>query len=1325
MEDNRLIFEQGPLTGQEVFFPDRPIVFGRGNTADILIPNSNVSRQHARLTPEGGSYRLEDLGSLNGTFINEVRLAQPQLLANGDRVRLGTEVVLRVVLIPKDEGTVIVGGFQSPGATQVVKPVPAPMPVAEPEPPPQTVVLSQTPVTSDATMVMRPAGAAPLPMEPAVPARLLVSLPDGQQSEYALIEPQVSVGRLADNDIALNVATISRRQLKLVQQGEQYRLDVEPNSVNPVFVNGERVSGQRLLEDGDELCLGYIGGDTSVVARYQAYRPAQAPAQPSAAAAGATQPPPPAPQPRATTTTPPAARTTPPPAQDVGNMTVARTGPLPAARTPAGPPRDAGATFIGALPAAAVTEPPQLVVTAYGREPAVYTLDEIRTRIGRSADNDIVIENRFVSRYHAEIERRVTGYYVVPSANLSNPLVLDGAPVMEATRLSHGAKVRLGGYDPGDMVTMVYLAPGDEPINMGQTVQFSESKVVSIGRAAENDIVLPAPVVSRFHAQVERIGQRYRVRDLGSGNGTFVNGNAVRGDTWVQVGDAIHVGPYRLQVGDEIITQTDESQGGMRVEAQDLNKRVRKDLNVLQNISLAFLPREFIVVVGQSGGGKSTLVDAIAGYRPATHGKVIVNDTIDVYKDFDAIRNTIGYVPQKDIIHMELTVFQALDYAAQLRMPADTTTEERHQRIAEVMEELDLTHRRDTQISELSGGQQKRVSIGVELLTKPGLFFLDEPTSGLDPGTETELMQLMRRLADQGRTIVLITHATKNVMLADRVVFLARGGYLAWFGPPEEALTYFDQFRSERQRRTKPIEFDDIYNLLDHEELGVGKDWAERYRKHEAYQKYIARPLGEDRPKTKAAAAPAAATRNKRRPVSALRQFMILSTRSLNILVRDRATLGLMLLSAPLMAALDFVLAFGVGRNPFGFEGGDFNNVIVTLIVLTNTSILVGGLVMMRELVKEREIYKRERMVNLRLSSYIFSKLWFALLLAVYQSFWFTLIRHLAFDMPGGWAEVFYFFITVFLMVLAGMMMGLFTSAISPNANAAPLILVMFILPQIVLSGALVPLPSFASAVASSRWAFQAAIAIGGAGSDVAGDTCWVDKTAAERDDMTRDEKDSECDCLGANALREASCNFPGLAEFYDAAVDAPDPVEPAEPGDQPEPPVFPDQPESPVFPDQPESPVFPDPPEQPEDMSNPLVVQQYLADLEAYNTEVTTIREDYEAELDAYNEEATALQDEFEAELDDYQAETDEYKDAIEVYQDDLTEVETDRATAIGSAEASIERFYEDYGWTFVDKDDQQNYLRVLLTTWLAQGIIITVLFLGTVIAQKSRDVR
>ena len=346
---------------------------------------------------------------------------------------------------------------------------------------------------------------------------------------------------------------------------------------------------------------------------------------------------------------------------------------------------------------------------------------------------------------------------------------------------------------------MTYLAPSQAATKLS-AVQFGDKEKLTFGRDPANDVVCDNPRVSRFHAQVTRVGRRYYVTDLRSANGTFVNDKRVEGNVWLNPQDTIRIGPYRLVMGEDQFTRYDETEG-LRVDAYHLNKWVRKDLNLLQDISLVFQPREFIVVVGQSGGGKSTLVDAIAGYRPATHGQVFVNG-IDVYQNFDAIRNEIGYVPQKDIIHMELTVYQALNFAAQLRMPNDTTKEERHKRIMEVLNDLDLTHRKDVQISGLSGGQQKRVSIGVELLTRPGLFFLDEPTSGLDPGTETAFMHLMRRLADQGRTIIMVTHATKNVMLADKVVFLARGGYLAWFGPPDEALAYFDQYRSEQDRRS-------------------------------------------------------------------------------------------------------------------------------------------------------------------------------------------------------------------------------------------------------------------------------------------------------------------------------------------------------------------------------------------------------------------------------------------------------------------------------------------------------------------------------------------
>ena len=955
---------------------------------------------------------------------------------------------------------------------------------------------------------------------------------------------------------------------------------------------------------------------------------------------------------------------------------------------PAPDTRDKTMAF-GALPPAPVI-PPRLVVNEPGQEPRIYTLTADRIKVGRQEDNDIMLNNRFVSRNHAELEKRGQDYFLIPSPNVSNPLLLDGRPVMEPTRLQHGAKIRVGGFAAGEMVTLDYLSPeGEAGIAAQGVIQFVDNRLMTIGRSPDNNIVLPAPTVSHYHAEVEKIGQRYRVRDLRSSNGTFVNGKSVQGETWVNPGDAIQIGPYRFAVDENKFAQYDQSERGVRVDVIGVNKWVSKSLNIIQDISLAFQPKEFIVVVGQSGGGKSTLVDAIAGYRPATHGRIIVNDTIDVYKEFDASRSTIGYVPQKDIIHMELTVFQALDYAAQLRMPSDTTKAERTKRVQEVMEDLDLAHRKDTQISQLSGGQQKRVSIGVELLTKPGLFFLDEPTSGLDPGMETELMRLMRRLADQGRTIVMITHATKNVMLADKVVFLARGGYLTWFGPPEEALAYFDKYRAERDRRASPMEFDHIYTLLDNDELGTGAEWAERYRQDAAYTKYIADPLRKDKAPGQKKETPQLASRSlaQRSQVSALRQFFILSHRTVRILARDRFGMALLLLTAPLMASLDFVLASGIGRNPLGFNGGNFNDVIITLIVLSNTTILVGGLAFMRELVKERDIYKRERMVNLQLSSYIMSKIWIALLLAIYQAVCYTMFRYLAFDMPGGVEEEAFFFITVYLLIVAGMMIGLFSSALAPNANTAPLLLIMFVIPQMVLSGALVPLPEAAKAPASSRWAFQAVIGITGAGSDVAADACW-NLPKEERDNLTLDEKNKACSCMVENALRESSCNFPGLGDYYNAAIDESDPLKPVEPGPKPAEPVLPDEPAKPA------------------NMNSVQSLQLYLNDLTTYNDQVSKLQDQYKKDVDAW------------------QNEQEDYKTQLESYQKDLTDLEVKRAIAVGSAESSIQRFKDDYGWTFLNKADRSLYLKTIFGTWGAQLIIILVLFVGTVVMQKRRDV-
>jgi ABC-type multidrug transport system ATPase subunit len=953
------------------------------------------------------------------------------------------------------------------------------------------------------------------------------------------------------------------------------------------------------------------------------------------------------------------------------------------------PPSGVAETIIGeeiSIPRPGI--PTKLIVTIAGDNPQSYDLEGDSISIGRAADNDVIIPSQIVSRYHAVLDRIENQYQITTSPSAKNPVYLNGRTISKPTILESGEILRIGGRDPGMMVTMIYDVPGEPLTPPPQVISFGEMASLQIGRDPENDVVLDSPRVSRFHAQVERIGTRFRLKDLRSTNGTFVNDQQVDAEAWLHPNDTVRIGPYRLVVGENEFTQYSDT-SGLRIEAIGLNKWVSKDLNILQDISLSFQPREFIVVVGQSGGGKSTLVDAIAGYRPATQGRVLVNG-VDIYDNFEVMRDEIGYVPQRDIIHMELTVYQALDYAARLRMPSDTSKDERHQRIMEVLQDLDLTHRKDVQISGLSGGQQKRVSIGVELITKPGLFFLDEPTSGLDPATETALMQLMRQLADQGRTIVLITHATKNVMLADKIIFLARGGNLAWFGPPEEALEFFDQYRSDREQRSGNIEFDEIYAILDDPSRGSSEEWAQCYKNHTAYQRYIQEPLAEELKSLETAQAEPIKSKPRRsRNTSYFQQFLIFSSRNIRILTRDRFSLILMLLAAPVVGLLDFILASSTGRDPFHYETGQMNDVITIMFILTVYGVLVGALSQMRELVKEREIYKRERLVNLKIIPYVFSKVWVAFLLAFYQAGAYVIIRYLAFDIPGGPVEFFIIYITLVLATSAGMMLGLFASSLSPNANSAPLFVILLIIPQMILNGALVTVPQYIRAPISSYWAFRALMGTSGAGSDVAGDLCWS-LPEDVRDAMTLDDKTANgCKCMGLNVLNPESCNFPGIGVFYDPAVDEPEPVEP------------------PPLRDPPPEPILPERPNQPADQSDSVAMAEFFDEIQAWEKEVQEIQEAYKAQVE------------------EYQVEADLYKTKAINYQESLAKWNIARASAVEPAESIIHSFNEKVGFSFMDKSDPAIFRSQITEAWLAMIVINSIFIAGILILQRFKDGR
>ncbi|MFW6096895.1 MAG: FHA domain-containing protein [Chloroflexota bacterium] len=1275
-----IVVIKGPSTGLEVRLTEQETVIGRDERADLVFNSSAVSRRHARIILRNGQYAIQDLGSSNGTFVNGQRIEQSTVLKDGDEIGLGQAIVMRFSAIAGDGAS----GEGEPSSEDARTMMQATVYSVD-EDVPATVGMDKTKI-GDA-------------QQPADAPRLIVQVAGQSPQAHELHDEVITLGRAEDNDVVLPSRIVSRYHARLEKSGDTYRLVVLPQASNAVLFQGEALQEPRLLRHGDELRIGQDDSPFQVTLTF---------GSPQAAAAGATAAQPAARKPAATQL-------------------------QQAVSAPAGGQRESRAT-----------KRPRFAVQIAGNPQQTFTLDRERITIGRAEDNDIILPSPIVSRHHAYLERSNGGYRLVPLRDITNPLLYEGRPLSEPQRMRHEDKFRIGGLDPGAMVTMTYLSPAEaRDTTEARTVDFSEKTTLTLGRDDSNDIVVDNPIVSRYHAQIERVGQRYRVRDLRSSNGTFVNDERIEGEVWLQPDDTVRIGPYRFVVGQEALAQYDDS-GGLHVEAVGLNKWVREDLNILQNISMVFQPREFIVVVGQSGGGKSTLIDAVAGYRPATHGTVHVND-IDVYQNFDAVRNDIGYVPQRDIIHMELTVFQALDYSAQLRMPPDVTEEERHARIMEVLEDLDLAHRKDTQISELSGGQQKRVSIGVELLTKPGLFFLDEPTSGLDPGTETSLMQLMRRLADQGRTIVLITHATKNVMLADKVVFLARGGHLVWYGPPDEALAYFDKYRSERDRRARDIEFDEIYAILEDSRNGTPEEWAERFRNHAAHEKYIARPLeeveiypsGNGQAAASAAAQPVAG--RQKQQISSLRQFSILSSRNIKILTRDKFSLALMLAAAPLVALLQVVLAAVVGANPFDFTEGNFALVLIILFLPTVYAVMVGGLAQMREIVKEQEVYKRERLVNLRILPYVMSKIWVAALLALYQTACYILVHYLAFDMPGGVTEMLVMYFSLLLATMAGMMLGLFSSALAPNPNSAPLIVILLMVPQIVLGGALVPLPGAVTAPISTRWAFEAFMTITGAGSDVARDNCW-DLPPEQRSELTLEQKDANCNCMGTNALDVNSCSFPGVGQFYTAALDQPAPQEPGEPPAEPgAPPPEPGDPPERLGP-QPEEPELPPQPERPEDEADQVAMANYFDDLEAWQEEVETIQSGYraelddyqaqaqiaEAELEAYQEQVNSYQEalrEYQATVDDYQARLADYQESVFDYQTERATWEGERLSAVVPAESMIRQFDQDFGWTFVNKNDSSAYWGRLVVTWVAQSIIIGVLFAGILVLQKRKD--
>jgi ABC-type multidrug transport system ATPase subunit/ABC-type transport system involved in multi-copper enzyme maturation permease subunit len=488
---------------------------------------------------------------------------------------------------------------------------------------------------------------------------------------------------------------------------------------------------------------------------------------------------------------------------------------------------------------------------------------------------------------------------------------------------------------------------------------------------------------------------------------------------------------------------------GVRVEARGLTERVATGATVLHDVSLVVEPGEVVGIVGGSGAGKTTLLEALAGARPADGGWVRF-DGGDLYGSVVAWRRFLGYVPQDDIIHTDLPLGRTLRYAARLRLPPGRSAEDIDRAVGATLQALDLRERVHVPVRALSGGQRKRASIAVELLTRPRVFFLDEPTSGLDPATGAELLRVLRGLAVSGATVIFTTHAPQDIASCDRIVFLARGGYLAFVGTPADARSYF--------------EVDAVEQIYERVERGSApQQWAARFRHPETAVSRSGTPP--DLPE-------------ERREVGGFRQWWVLTQRTFETLVRNRLTVAILLGSPALVVAMFAVL---FQRGAFDITDPQPSAILMILFWIVFAAFFFGLTYGLLQVVTERAILRREHLVGLRLGSYLGSKVAVLLpFLLVVNAVMLVVLRALD-RLPRASLSVYLtVWLSLALLAAAALALGLLTSAAVASPSQATLALPMLSFPAVLFSGAILPVHIMTgvgtaiSAFIPVRWAFEA-----------------------------------------------------------------------------------------------------------------------------------------------------------------------------------------------------------------------------------------------------------
>ncbi len=595
----------------------------------------------------------------------------------------------------------------------------------------------------------------------------------------------------------------------------------------------------------------------------------------------------------------------------------------------------------------------------------------------------------------------------------------------------------------------------------GRPADSSAPGSVKIGRNTDNDIVISDVLASRHHATLVPTGAGTEIRDNRSINGTFVNGSRVE-SALLNEGDTVTIGNVDLVFrGGTLVrrTETTAASGTGGLDVHGVTWTIESNKTLLHNISLTARPGTLTAVIGPSGAGKSTFARLVAGYTHPTEGTVAFEGH-DIHAEYASLRSRIGMVPQDDVVHGQLTVEQALMFAAELRLPPDTNKEDRERVVAQVLEELEMTQHRKTRVDKLSGGQRKRASVAMELLTGPSLLILDEPTSGLDPALDRQVMTMLRQLADAGRVVLVVTHSLSYLDVCDQVLLLAPGGKTAFCGPP-----------SQIGAAMGTTNWADIFS-------GVARD------PDAAYQRYVA-ATGPTPPQP-----PAQTPADLGNPTrtSVRRQFSTIARRQMRLIISDRGYFIFLAFLPFIMGVLSLSVPGDVG---FGvpvpaIQGGEAPNEPGQILVLLNVgAIFMGTALTIRALIGERAIFLREQAVGLSTTAYLMAKVFVFAAFAVLQSAIVVAINIYGKKwgpgavtsgavIPNRTLEL---FVDMAACCVAAAMVGLALSALAKSNEQIMPLLVIAIMSQLVFQGGMIPVTGRIgldqlSWVTPARWGF-------------------------------------------------------------------------------------------------------------------------------------------------------------------------------------------------------------------------------------------------------------